>query len=663
MDTCILDNDLLKFQRDNKQGTQTAAELAEYVGTFLNSTTTEAVLASGDLGPAGTVVKTENFTYEVAESNATDFHITTLGGVKLYYRPSNNIAYVAALGNNEAAAQAVLDNFPSYVISFPTAGLIDIVAGLVTNTEQTLLGNNCRLTSSSTEVNGITIPSNTSGVTIENFWIQPLENINGFDRGVWVRDATNWVIRNNTIIGVGSETNPNGSNSEDYALWERGWGIMVHGTTNSADNCYNGLITQNTIKDVKGRGVLRGDSIYISGCKHINVTNNYCELSRRQGIAVTSYAENINIEGNTILDTYLAGIDIEPDHPNTTNTIRITNNSIIGYGLKPLDFVGSQFFGIDLHSNIWSDGIVSGNYIEATVIQAEEAIRAQNVSSNVIITDNIINLNGFSAVGMFLNAGNGFKNMTISNNRITGFTETGVKGYNNGDVTFTSNYLESAELSVVVGVQLTEATSLVVSDNIVVCNNSPSTFTSYLVRNGKSVTITGNVSVQGQGDGIYLYANTDAVTAALSNNSFVAVSGNSAYKIDAANVGTFTDLAFGFNAAAGFTSKVSSLNNAPAVSSDNKTITRATLINFGSIPEDVHRVTGPLFMNGVLLSDADKWSISVILPSNAPEGLLIKRGEVVSDNNVRFLMTSLTGAGTSEATNLAGCRIIATKVD
>ena len=61
-------------------------------------TTVAAMLASTQGSTAGTIWRAEGYRYEVAATGASDHHLTTAGGIKLYVRPINGSVNLAAFG-------------------------------------------------------------------------------------------------------------------------------------------------------------------------------------------------------------------------------------------------------------------------------------------------------------------------------------------------------------------------------------------------------------------------------------------------------------------------------------------------------------------------------------------------------------------------------------
>lgn len=102
-----------------------------------------ALLASINALPEGAFVRTgDGYIYQVAASSATDHHITTAGGVKLYVIPVDGRYHAPAFGvTNEIEYQAMLDVVPEGANVYnPPGWSVDLEDGLTIDTQIILSG-------------------------------------------------------------------------------------------------------------------------------------------------------------------------------------------------------------------------------------------------------------------------------------------------------------------------------------------------------------------------------------------------------------------------------------------------------------------------------------------------------------------------------------------
>jgi hypothetical protein len=132
------------------QAASSAAQAALFEGPWLDNvaallanTSLGYAAAGGNLVTAGEYVRTraEGFAYLVAASGASDHHLTTAGGVKLYVQPGERGINVKAFGakgdgvtDDAAAVQLAFDKFPNGTIFFPRSTGAYILGSTITLT-------------------------------------------------------------------------------------------------------------------------------------------------------------------------------------------------------------------------------------------------------------------------------------------------------------------------------------------------------------------------------------------------------------------------------------------------------------------------------------------------------------------------------------------------
>jgi hypothetical protein len=322
----------------------------------------------------------------------------------------------------------------------------------------------------------------------------------GFDKAFYIQDCVNIRIESNYVGYVGNDSSSN----------ERGFGVILNSATDSSpvfgiNGNFNIQIVGNVFDNIMGYGYERGDGVHIAYANDILVQGNKFIKTRRMSVAVTDYASEIIIDDNFFDDCYLAAIDIEPNIIwETTNSITITNNKINGFGLKPVGFVGDQYNAIDLHSNSFHSIVISGNTIKATSSQANSCIHARNLANKAIITGNILDCNGLCNMGMLLFAGDGFKDLIISNNKFINFVTYGINGYSNGNLLISNNMFISTYTTLTSYVAYVNNNGGILSivGNIVNIADCSSVFR--ITPNGTAIANSNHMVVTA-GDGIKIY--------------------------------------------------------------------------------------------------------------------------------------------------------------
>ncbi len=441
--------------------------------------------------------------------------------------------------NDTAAVQRALD--AGY-------GQVDIVANhLVTSltipSGTVLNGVNGSLTTSNATFQDCLVINGVSNVKVQNVKIVGPSGGNGFDRAIYINNSSNVEISGCLIKDIGQElVTPN----------EWGHGIETGGS------CSNIKIVNNTINNIKGFGQFRGDGISLRAASNVLIDGNTIDTNRRMQIAVIDDVTDVKITNNHLLNGYLAGIDVEPNSINTTGEIIITGNTIRNFGSKPGATVGTQYFGIDLHSNNFDNVVVSGNVITATLAQAVYCINAQNGANKFIISDNVLTCNGF-CTGINLYAGTGALDMVVTDNIITEFDGYGVLGFDNGNLELSSNLMMSTSATAVRAIQLLSSGTdcYTIKDNTIVVSGAAVT-AGIFVQGAPELVMADNRVKVAAGNGIEIYSNVAGMLgASVTGNLCVDTSaGVHAYYIRAAGAGLIANMALSGNAQSGFTNAV-----------------------------------------------------------------------------------------------------------
>lgn len=373
------------------------------------------------------------FKYDSTDTTTVSDGIMTLvKGAKRYKRVTDYITpeMFGAVGNgsvdDSVALQKMINAGTGLIIKFTQKKTYRIGVGLNILSNCIIHGNGAILTTTNQNwITAVTIQSK-DNIIIDGLNIDGGSGQNAFDFAIKIMDSRNVTLKNCKIENIGYEN----------AGIERGFGVLIsssyaHAAPTSSTGNQNIQILNNNFYNIKGYGLMRGDFLVVYSSDNVLIDGNTMDKSCRQGIAIIDYATNIRISNNTIKNTYLAGIDLEPDTSlggAGTHNITIDNNYIYGFGIKPAGPIGVQFYGVDIH-NYPSEVIVSNNHFVATSTQAISAIHAQNGAKTLSFKNNIIRGNELLQNGITLSSGNGAIDVTIEGGFITDFTNYGITGY------------------------------------------------------------------------------------------------------------------------------------------------------------------------------------------------------------------------------------------
>jgi len=525
---------------------------------FALYTSTDVLIATYDnitgINGTGITSNASNVTYDPAGTGA----VATTVQTKL--RETVSVKDFGAVGNGVAddttEIQAALDSGAGTIIF--SDGTYLISAAVKPSSNQQLVGTGGTITMvNNTFAAGVHIDTK-SNVRVNGLRIIGASGGNSFDQAILIAASTNVIVENCLIQDIGNQAvSPN----------EWGHGIEINGAST------NIKIVDNTIKNIKGYGNLRGDGITVRSSSNTLIQGNTIDTNRRMQIAIIDDAIDVKIIGNHLLNGYLNGIDVEPNSVNTTGEITIQGNTIRNFGSKPGATTGTQFYGIDLHSNEFDNISVVGNIISAENAQALSCIHGQNLAKFATISSNVLWCNGY-ADGMTLNAGNGFKNLVISSNIIREFAVYGISGDKNGTVVVDSNIIESSQATADSGIRLVTGSSdptfaTITGNNVKIV--SAVIGAGIFLQALDGLVVEDNTVTVSSGNGIEVYSNLANMDGAVISSNFVidTSAGVDAYKIYSAGAGAIVNCVFGGNAQTGFTNHLTTSGTVSFVRSIN----------------------------------------------------------------------------------------------
>ncbi|TKT93291.1 right-handed parallel beta-helix repeat-containing protein [Dyadobacter frigoris] len=379
-----------------------------------------------------------------------------------YVAPETFGAKGDGIADDRVALQAAFNAAQTTIL---LSGNYKISGPLIVPSNKKIIGQQSTITAPNRSFFDAIIIKGSKNIFIEGLTIKANDGENAFDKAIYIIDGKNIVIANCTISNIGVES----------SKLEYGFGILVSGSFKASPSgnfgSENIKILNNTISNIKGYGNARGDFVCIQHSSQVIIENNYFNKCSRQGIAIADFATDIKISNNFILNTYLDGIDIEPDSPKSiTGHISIKNNTIRNFGCKPKFTIGIQSYGIDCHAN-QSNIDIEGNQIFASSDSSLAGINCQSDSYYIRIVNNSITGNNVLKKGISLYSGSGAKSLIIANNIITGFKEYGIDSYKNGTITIIGNQLEST--IGIIGIKSNESECIISNNFITISSNSP----------------------------------------------------------------------------------------------------------------------------------------------------------------------------------------------
>jgi hypothetical protein len=338
-----------------------------------------------------------------------------------------------------AAIQAAMD-YPGRVIEFTPNGTYITSQELKPQSNQIITGNNATITTTANNFIRLIHIAGKDNVIVKSLILDGGATQDAGEQGIRIVDSRGVTISDCIIKNIGREN-----------VSEFGFGIFVGvagpvAPPTSTTGCKNIKIQRVVIDNIKGWGQLTGDGIYVKCSDNVQISECNINLVRRQGISITDYATNIDIIGTRISNTYLAGIDIEPNTAAAgqgTGFINITNCYITSFAIKPGASIGNQYFGIDVHSNFSHDITISGGSIIATHAQAISCINMMNGVTQIRVDNVNLDCGGLADNGISLAAGGGASRVSISNCMIRNFDSKGIVSFANADLSIKNNYFYS----------------------------------------------------------------------------------------------------------------------------------------------------------------------------------------------------------------------------
>lgn len=309
--------------------------------------------------------------------------------------------------------------------------------------------------------NAMKLGAVSGSVSLEGIEVEGVEidgTSGGFDSGIVINGVKRCYIRNNYVHDMG---NPASHTKE------AGFGIEFYIRYSKEAN-EDVFILNNVFKNIGGNGTYRGDFICASFTKRLVIDGNTGIGASRMGVALTTQISDIRIVNNTLSDINLAAIDLESEDKEYDLTqVYIAGNTLTRWGKKPATggYVGSQFFGIDVHDTA-NKVIITGNIITDgdpdAVGNSTTAIFGMNNAKEVIITGNYIN----NVDQIIYNvAGNIMRIMTIANN-ICYAKVAGITLAESPEATITGNRITVAGNSYPILMATSSANPTIITGNV-----------------------------------------------------------------------------------------------------------------------------------------------------------------------------------------------------
>ena len=344
---------------------------------------------------------------EISNSDTIDniilFAITNSNTLVAELIPSGvmNISQFGAKSDAEEDDSGVINTAISYCINKDIKLIINkdlyVEDEITISGSITIDGNHNKITYSGTNYNDefIVIDTDVEDVTIENL---ELDGNSKAKVGIWCKNNKNVLIENCVIKNMSDETHG-------------GFGVLIYGNQNI--NVKNNII-KNILSHDSGVGA--GDGIAIEFANDCIISDNTIDTCGRHNISVYGLGHNsftnqnaIKILNNTLMNSYLAGIDSEAGE-----NILIDGNTFINNGGVLNNNLASSICVKGDGAYLSNKIIITNNNIK-TGANTTHALHIDNTCNDIIIDSNIID-STTDVFNMF--AGSGAIKVIISNNYI-----------------------------------------------------------------------------------------------------------------------------------------------------------------------------------------------------------------------------------------------------
>lgn len=379
----------------------------ESVTVLLANTTLTYTAGSNSSVVAGNIIRTrtENFIYAVAASGATDQHVTTAGGVKLYVRPAtyrNKPAFNAAAFGITPATSGLVDAINRALARIAENSIFIIPSGeyvLTRATVGTVLP--ASMATNSGVVGAIYVDK--EGQELEGAGETTHLNGNDLSLHCVMLRRSNQRVRNMRIgnvkgqlvsaeaAGVSIEpsayprVNPNGANIENFIV-ENCWFYRCESGVSAHPEAWGNLSYPNIFPTDPFTAFYKSTGVTVSGCHFVEMYRHGVELFQADNSIVENCYISVGELSGQLGSTTQRGI-----RALGSRDVKIHNNTLVwtkavfGDGGLGVDLNNSGFYGVSPNSTMSSNCIVSNNRF----LNFGVDISVGGAQGDVLITGNI----------------------------------------------------------------------------------------------------------------------------------------------------------------------------------------------------------------------------------------------------------------------------------